>query len=143
MNEVLEKIVNRIDWRIEHHKKIAKAMEGAGKTRSAELVVEKIMGLENAKTIIKEEAERYIEDTNAGNNGWIPVEERMPEEGVDVLVWFEYFRYGNYNRLFQTTGISYAYEGEWSGFVNGSSGWQQLKVIAWQPLPAPYKEGEC
>lgn len=69
MNEVLEKIVNRIDWRIEHHKKIAKAMEGAGKTRSAELVVEKIMGFESAKTIIMEAAEEYVQDKNAGNNG--------------------------------------------------------------------------
>lgn len=75
------------------------------------------------------------------NNGWIPCSERLPEDGVDVLIWFEYYRYGDYNRLFQTIGISFTYNGEWSGFVNGSSGWQQLKVLAWQPLPAPYREG--
>lgn len=142
MNEVLEKIIRRIDCRIASHKIIAKAMEEAGKTSSAESAVEKIMGFENAKVIIKEEAERYDRETNTENNGWIPVEERMPEDFVDVLVWFEYFRYGNYNRLFQTMGISNAYRGEWSGFVNGSSGWRDLRIIAWQPLPEPYKKGE-
>lgn len=73
---------------------------------------------------------------------WIPVSERLPEDEVDVLVWFEYYRYGNYNRLFQTIGISYTYNGEWSGFVNGQSGWIRLKVIAWMPLPEPYRESE-
>lgn len=65
---------------------------------------------------------------------------RMPEEGEDVLVWFEYFRFGNYQRLFQAVGISCTWRGEWSGFVNGSSGWRDLRIIAWQPLPEPYRE---
>lgn len=71
--------------------------------------------------------------------GWISCEDRLPEDGIDVLVWFEYFRYGEYNRLFQTIGISFAHNGEWSGFVNGSSGWNQLSILAWQPLPKPYR----
>lgn len=81
--------------------------------------------------------ERPAEDCGGG---WIPCKERLPEDGVDVLVWFEYFRYGEYDRLFQTKGISYTFNGEWSGFVNGSSGWNQLRIIAWQPLPEPYHE---
>ena len=72
---------------------------------------------------------------------WIPCSERMPDDGIDVLVWFEYFRYGNYNRLFQTTGISFTNNGNWSGFVNVGSGWKQLRIIAWMPMPEPYKEG--
>lgn len=81
-------------------------------------------------------------EVNGMNNKWIPVTERLPEDGIDVLVWFEYFRYGDYNRLFRKIGISYTYNGEWSGFVNGQSGWRQLKVIAWMPLPEPYEERE-
>lgn len=71
--------------------------------------------------------------------GWIACEDRLPEDGVDVLVWFEYFRYGEYNRLFQTKGISYTFNGKWSGFVNGSSGWRKLRIIAWQPMPEDYR----
>ena len=73
-------------------------------------------------------------------NTWIPCSERMPENDMEeVLVWFEYFRYGEYNRLFQMVGTSHTFRGEWSGFVNGSSGWKDLRIIAWMPLPEPYK----
>lgn len=37
-------------------------------------------------------------------------------------------------------GIGRTWRGEWSGFVNGSSGWRDLRIIAWQPLPEPYRE---
>lgn len=85
----------------------------------------------------------FVKEMPTGCNDWIPVSERLPEDDDDVLVWFEYYRFGNYNRLYQTTGISHTFKGEWSGFVNGQSGWHQLRIIAWQPLPEPYQqEGE-
>lgn len=102
--------------------------------------------IEDALSIVSEVEAEYINKSTEHINksgdcstNWIPCSERLPEEFVDVLVWFEYFRYGEYNRLFQTHGISYTYEGKWSGFVNGTSGWQQLRVIAWMPLPEPWK----
>ena len=70
---------------------------------------------------------------------WIPVTERMPVEYVDVLVWFEYFRYGNYNCLYQTWGIGDYSEEYGSWMVNHESGWRKLRVIAWMPLPEPYE----
>lgn len=70
---------------------------------------------------------------------WTPASEK-PEDMNPVLVWFEYFRYGDYNRLYQTYGLSYVVNDEWSGFVNGQSGWKDLKILAWAPLPERYEE---
>lgn len=70
---------------------------------------------------------------------WIPVERELPEDYTDVLVWFEYFRYGDYNCLYQTHGIG-AYVAEYNSWmINHESGWKDLRVIAWMSLPEPYK----
>ena len=63
---------------------------------------------------------------------WIPCSERLPEDGQDVLCWYQYFRYGNYNRLWQTYGIGFQYNGNWGGEV--STG-RDTKVLFWMPLP--------
>ena len=77
-----------------------------------------------------------VTDTNIpSNDGWIPVEDGLPEGGEKVLVWYEYFRYGEYNRMFQTHGIGWQYDGYWSGDVSGT----KARCIAWRPLPKPYK----
>ena len=68
---------------------------------------------------------------------WIPVTERLPEPGVDVLCWYEYFRYGDYNRMYQTYGIGHCFpDGFWGGEVSNC---QKTKVFAWMPLPEPPK----
>lgn len=68
---------------------------------------------------------------------WIPVSERLPEEGVWVLCWYEYFRFGDYNRMFQTYGIGYYFrDGMWGGEVSNG---QNARVLAWMPLPEPPK----
>lgn len=66
---------------------------------------------------------------------WIPVSKELPEEGKEVLVWYEYFRYGDYNCMWQTYGIGWQYDGHFSV----DNGGVKQRVVAWQPLPVPYK----
>lgn len=70
---------------------------------------------------------------------WIPCSERLPEDYENVLVYFEYYRYGDYNCMFSTYGIG-DYSSEYdSWLVNGEAGWRKLHVFAWMPLPEPWR----
>lgn len=84
---------------------------------------------------VKEIIRKHMDDATDTNDGWILVEDGLPEGGEKVLVWYEYFRYGEYNRMFQTHGIGWQYDGHWSGDVSGT----KARCIAWRPLPEPYK----
>lgn len=77
------------------------------------------------------------------NDGWIPCSERLPENDDDVLCWYEYrimqgTHEGEMNQKFEI-GYYNKYFKRWGGEV--SSG-RDCKVIAWRPLPEPYKESE-
>ena len=86
-----------------------------------------------------EALQQEIEKLRAQLPHWIPVTERLPETDASVLCWYEYFRYGNYNRMYQTYGIGHCINGMWGGEVsNGRS----CKVLAWMPLPEQPEEVE-
>ena len=77
------------------------------------------------------------------NDGWIPCSEMLPETDDDVLCWYEYrimqgTHEGEMNQKFEI-GYYNKYFKRWGGEV--SSG-RDCKVIAWRPLPEPYKESE-
>ena len=70
------------------------------------------------------------------NNGWIPVEERMPENNKLVLVWArstargaDEWSLGSYDNGFWALG-------SYGGSLVFPS---QLEAVAWRPLPEPYR----
>ena len=60
---------------------------------------------------------------------WIPVSERLPEINVAVIV-----------TDIETTGTYSAYY-MGNGFWECDNGTFKDRIIAWMPLPEPYKEG--
>lgn len=113
--QVLEKILEEIDETIERYKENAN-MEA----------VDICYGMELAKKIIR----------NHMNDGWIPVEERLPEEKKSVLVqWEKYDRHLNVTLTYlDVMWLDDADEKVFetiNGVPNG-------KVIAWRPLPEAY-----
>lgn len=82
-----------------------------------------------------------VETENETADNWISVEDGLPENEDEVLVWYEYFRYGSYNRMFRTYGLARYIQryDMWSGDdLNGTA----VKVLRWQPLPKPPKEAD-
>ena len=78
-------------------------------------------------------------DTNVPSN-WIPVEERLPEEGKEVLAQFVVrvrHTNGQVDEMVYIYPLHYE-EGKWKSFHGMPNG----KVEAWQPLPETYKGGK-
>lgn len=92
-------------------------------------------GIRELNEVCKKAADT-IEELSAHTNGWISVDNMLPTDGFKVLVWYEYFRYGDYNRMVKDYGIGWQYNGMWSGDVQGTN----ARCIAWQPLPPVYKK---
>ena len=67
---------------------------------------------------------------------WIPVTEKLPEEYKNVLCYYEYFRYGDFNCMFRTIDRGYYGNGIWGGEAGQG---HKNKVLAWMPLPEPPK----
>lgn len=85
----------------------------------------------------------YIEKWNLyhdhiDNNGWISVDESLPIEYDDVLVWYRW-----YNREADDDcewyGVSYYGNGKWNTVLLKA---EYPKVLYWMPLPAPPRIGE-
>lgn len=70
------------------------------------------------------------------NNGWIPVEERLPENNKLVLVWAKSTARGA-----DEWSLGICDKGFWAlGSYGGSLVFpSQLEAVAWRPLPEPYK----
>lgn len=79
----------------------------------------------------EEEQKKVIERLESTN--WIPASERLPEKHKAVITTVKYNGFlGMYGAWLKTAFIGDY--GEWNGECIGG------EVIAWMPLPEPYKE---
>lgn len=71
---------------------------------------------------------------------WIPCSERLPNTDDEVLCWYEYYHWSQ-EKVLPEYGLGhYLREASaWSGEVSIG---KDVRVIAWMPLPKPYKESE-
>ena len=87
---------------------------------------------ESGKKVIE-----HLEQMPSAQPEWIPCSERLPEESGQYIITVKYVHVDGYEDL-------YAEHGEWDGdrwdmFCFGHCG-EVEDIIAWMPLPEPYKE---
>lgn len=122
MNKAFEKILEFIDEQIKIEESIAKSKnEGHPITHQYGANCMNVI-----KKFVQEVAEEY-------NNGWIACSEKLPELRQDVLVTVKYTGFMGMHGYWIKTGHMEA-ENDWWGDCAGGD------VIAWKPLPEPYKE---
>ena len=116
MNKAFEKILERLE-----EAKNFEYLNGVKRFSKKERIA-----FDNAKEIVQEVAEEY-------KGGWIACSEKLPELRQDVLVTVKYTGFMGMHGYWIKTGHMEA-ENDWWGDCAGG------EVIAWQPLPEPFKE---
>ncbi len=81
----------------------------------------------------------YLKDS------WTKVEDGLPDEFEEVICYYEYYRYGDYNCMYRTYGVGYMSKLDNKIFWNGDVGGVKSNVIAWKrfnryPCEIPNKE---
>ena len=125
----LERILEEIDEMIKRYKENPRLE-----------VVNICYGLNQAKNIIRKHLSREngpeITSCSRDKDGWIPVEERLPEDDRYIFLSFENFSLpmiGRYEQDSDGSGNFYI------GDETESCISQDLYVTAWRPMPKPYR----
>ena len=133
---VLEKILEEIEERIKRLNEADNMCRvNAERNRNFESMkyFQSLMfATERTESVIGDIIHSHMDE--AENDGWIPVEERLPE--VPEGLADEYCPEFNVTikGAERTTTLKYSWDGTWFD-ENGNV----YNVIAWQPLPEPYK----
>lgn len=151
MKEFAEKLIERLEESVSFTK-TAKMESRVGKKQTIGFV----LGVRSAVKIIKDLAEEYKEcalcyfgspceyqnkdaifptELLAEDNGWISCEERLPNTEDHVLVCATGRDEGVFIAYFEEETEKWRYDTDEGIYY-------YVDVIAWQPLPAPYKKGE-
>ena len=117
MNKEFEKIIEKLEE------------QKSGLTEWAEDEAFKL-ATDKAIEIVKQEAEQY-------NNGWIPVEERMPEEAFGCLVTVMDCNPSTQTDFENILPYFVGYDGDSWNDADGEE--IPFEVIAWRKLPTPYQ----
>ena len=99
-----------------------------------------IRNIEVLKTSITALEEYLSSKKKNGNDGWIPVEERLPEDDRYILLSFENFSLPLVGRYEENEKGGAFYIGDCDEEDTCAS--NDLFVNAWKPLPEPYRPKE-
>lgn len=80
------------------------------------------------------------------HGGWIPVDERMPNDTSDVLITYQGTICGGTHdgEFFTSTGVGSYYNSRKRWTLKSTIATEEngIEILAWKPLPEPYKEAE-
>ena len=108
---------------------MCKDMDGECTTEDRETYIQRFEALRMAIEALQE--------PNVG--GWIPVTERLPDNGCGVLVTVN----GKHDNIIFVNALEIAeYRNTEGWIIEGYLDWLAPDVTAWQPLPEPYKGGK-
>ena len=129
MKKVFEKIIEKFEeeLKLADEEKLRCAIENPLQFYSAKGYAH---GVGKAIEIVKQEAEQY-------NNGWIPVEERMPEEAFGCLVTVIDCNPVTLTEFENILPYVVGYDGDSWNDADGEE--IPFEVIAWRKLPTPYQ----
>ena len=149
MQEVFEKIIEKLEEYeyenlVEHDSEMANhCKQDCNDVSDCTLCV-----WDKAIEIVKQEAEKFVPDTNVGNNGWIPCSVRIPTEQER---WFGHDLTDVEPREFIVM-VKGAYEPT-TGYYHSKYGWIKdltgeyddkntgygNEIVAWRFFPQPYQ----
>ena len=148
MKEFIEKLIGRLEKQADQYRRRGFEHEQKGYSAMADKYYGKQCSYLHSIEIVNELAEEYINTSTDSStdlvdastdtsSGWVACSERLPEEDGNYLVQQDD---GRINILHYCKGWNCTYmdidKTRWSNAC------ERKNIIAWQPLPAPYKEGE-